>query len=228
MTEFWSRILEGEIDFRTVVETTGEVVVDTLCGLASRGIIRAARVGSSLTPAGLAINGVVLITCLPAGQEAVSYVIDELWSPEGDCTVVYPPPSPLLLTGIGAAPYYDCSGNPNTPPALFASFSDVPSTHNGSSSLLTFRLHFSEEFPLSYVTLRDHAFVVAGGTVTGARRVGDGINTNWEITVRPASDGAVTIALPAATDCADEAAICTEDGRTAFFELEVTIEGPQG
>ena len=53
---------------------------------------------------------------------------------------------------------------------LTASVSGEPSSHDGQTAF-TFELRFSEEFPLSYVTLRDHAFTVTGGTVVGARRL---------------------------------------------------------
>ena len=46
---------------------------------------------------------------------------------------------------------------------LTASAHGVPASHDGSAAF-TFELRFSEEMPLSYKTLRDHAF-----TVTGAR-----------------------------------------------------------
>ena len=41
-------------------------------------------------------------------------------------------------------------------------FSGIPDTHDGNSTF-TFELRFSEEFQVSYVTLRDHAFTVSGG-----------------------------------------------------------------
>ena len=55
-------------------------------------------------------------------------------------------------------------------PPLTASFESVPTSHNGSGEF-RFRIAFSEEFSLSYKTLRDHAFTVEGGKVTGARRL---------------------------------------------------------
>ena len=46
-------------------------------------------------------------------------------------------------------------------PPLTASFLSKPSTHDGQTAF-TFELRFSEEFGISYVTLRDHAFSVTG------------------------------------------------------------------
>ena len=68
--------------------------------------------------------------------------------------------------------------------------------------------------------MRDRAFAVTGGRVTGARRVdnphheANGMEPNRElrITVEP-DDGAaeVTVALPATADCESANAICTAD-----------------
>ena len=78
-------------------------------------------------------------------------------------------------------------------PPLTASFESVPTSHNGSGEF-RFRIAFSEEFSLSYKTLRDdHVFTVEGGKVTGARRLVKGSNIGWEIVVEPDSNGDVTI-----------------------------------
>ena len=108
---------------------------------------------------------------------------------------------------------------------LTASARSVPSSHDGSATYL-FELRFSEEFPLSYVTLRDHAFTVTGGTVVGARRLDRPGNIRWEISVSPDSNGDVTVVLPATTDCEADGAICTEDGRKLSGGLEITVNGP--
>ena len=51
-------------------------------------------------------------------------------------------------------------------PPLTASLESVPTSHNGSGEF-RFRIAFSEEFSLSYKTLRDdHVFTVEGGKVT--------------------------------------------------------------
>ena len=72
---------------------------------------------------------------------------------------------------------------------LTASAHDVPSSHDGSAAF-TFELRFSEEFPLSYRTLRDDAFTVTGGDVTNARRLDPPNNDEWEVHVEPDGDGA--------------------------------------
>ena len=108
---------------------------------------------------------------------------------------------------------------------LTATIHDAPDSHDGQSKF-TFELRFSEEFGLSYKTLRDHAFTVTGGEVVKARRLEKGKNVRWEISVRPDGDGTVTIVLPATTDCASDGTICTEDGRMLSSRLVFTVSGP--
>ena len=137
-------------------------------------------------------------------------------------------------TGTGAIENGESSsGTQEDPPAedppavlLTASFGNMPATHNGSA--FTFDLTFSEEFGISYVTLRDDAFNVTGGEVTSARRLTQGSNIGWTITVTPNSAADVTIVLPVTTDCDDEGAVCTADGRKLSNRLEFTVSGPSG
>ena len=110
-------------------------------------------------------------------------------------------------------------------PPLTVVLANTPESHDGQSKF-TFELRFSEEFGISYKTLRDHAFTVTGGEVVKARRLEKGKNVRWEIHIRPNSQSDVTIVLPATTDCGAEGAICTEDGRMLSSRLEVTIPGP--
>ena len=113
------------------------------------------------------------------------------------------------------------------PTPLTASTHDMPDGHDGENAF-TFELRFSETpvSNFSYRTLRDHAFTVTGGTVTSARRLARPANVRWEITVKPSSDAEVSIVLPATTDCADQGAICTEDGRMLSAEVSLTVAGP--
>ena len=112
-------------------------------------------------------------------------------------------------------------------PPLTAIFQSKPSSHDGQTTF-TFELHFSEEFGLSYLTLRDQAFTVTGGTIAKARRLTRGSNIGWEITITPNADAGVTVVLPVTTDCAAEEAICTEDGRMLSESVEFTVSGPGG
>ncbi len=98
-------------------------------------------------------------------------------------------------------------------------------SHNGTDAF-TFEIRFSEEVKLSYVTLRDHAFTVTDGTVNRAKRMTQGSNIGWTITVTPGSAAAVTVVLPVTTDCDADGAVCTGDGRELSNRLEFTVSGP--
>ena len=99
----------------------------------------------------------------------------------------------------------------------------MPETHHDIA--FEFALKFSEEFPISYRTLRDAAFDVTGGGVTGARRRLKGSNLIWFIRVDPASaNHTVTITLPETTDCAAAGAICTADKRPLSHSLTDTVD----
>ena len=112
-------------------------------------------------------------------------------------------------------------------PPLTASFESVPTSHNGSGEF-RFRIALSEapKSGFSYTTMRDHAFTVTGGSVTGARRLVSGKNLRWEIVVSPDSNGDVTITLPATTDCDAQGAICADGDKKLSEELERTVSGP--
>ena len=135
--------------------------------------------------------------------------------------------------------FTDDAGNPESltsaateavaakPTPLTASFGNAPDSHDGQTAF-TFELRFSEEFDISYLTLRDHAFTVTGGTVNKTKRMTQGSNVGWTITVTPGSAAAVTVVLPVTTDCEDEGAVCTGDERKLSNRLEFTVSGPGG
>ena len=112
-------------------------------------------------------------------------------------------------------------------PPLTASFESVPTSHTGSGEF-RFRIAFSEapKSGFSYTTMRDHAFTVTGGSVTGARRLVSGKNLRWEVSVRPDSNGDVTITLLATTDCDAQGAICADGDKKLSSRLERTVSGP--
>ena len=113
------------------------------------------------------------------------------------------------------------------PSPLTVSLENSPASHNGTDAF-SLVIRFSEQFRLSYKTLRDHAFTVTGGTVTGAVRAEKGSNIGWTITIQPNSNADVTIVLPVTTDCGTPGAICTGDGRMLSTRLELTVSGPSG
>ena len=103
----------------------------------------------------------------------------------------------------------------------------APTSHDGSAEF-TFEIEFSEEFGLSYRTLKFDAFNVTGGFVEKAQRTNKPSNISWRITIKPQGNGDVTIELPATTDCNADGAICTGDGRKLSNSLSFTVPGPGG
>ena len=109
---------------------------------------------------------------------------------------------------------------------LTASFVDMPETHNGETAF-RFRVAFSEDIGISYQSLREDAFTVTGGRVTGGRRVDDRRDL-FEMTVEPDGDGDVTITLEAGRECGVSGAICTKGAnrRKLTNTPTATVAGP--
>ena len=113
-------------------------------------------------------------------------------------------------------------------PDLTASFEGMPAEHRGEGGF-HFRVAFSEDIGISFRALREDAFTVTGGRVTGGSRV-DGRRDLFKMTVRPDSDGDVTITLAAGRECATSGAICTkgENRRQLTNSPSATVAGPVG
>ena len=111
------------------------------------------------------------------------------------------------------------------PDPLTASFSGVPESHLGS--WFEFTLTFSENVKAGYERIRDDAFTISGGDITKAKRKVPGSNQTWTITVKPLGNGAISITLPATTDCDADGAIFTFDKRKLSHSTSVSISGPQ-
>ena len=114
------------------------------------------------------------------------------------------------------------------PAGLTASFEGLPAEHRGEGGF-HFRVAFSEDIGISFRALREDAFTVTGGRVTGGKRV-DGRRDLFRMTVRPDSGAAVTITLPAGRACGVSGAICTkgEPRRPLTNSPSATVAGPVG
>ncbi len=120
------------------------------------------------------------------------------------------------------------SGQSGDAAGLTAEFEGLPPEGHGGETAFSFRIAFSEDVATSADDMCDHAFQASGGAVRGARRLQKGSNRMWEMTVKPNSNGPVTITLPATTDCGAGGAICTGDGRPLSHALSATLRGPAG
>ncbi len=113
---------------------------------------------------------------------------------------------------------------------LTARFENVPASHD-SSSVFRLRIAFSEEVfegsePFDKNQAIQDALVVNGGAVTGRARVNRNEFDQWWIRVAPSGNGAVTVSLPAQTDCAGAGAVCTPDGAALVSPVSATVPGP--
>ena len=167
--------------------------------------------------------GLWSITVTPSGAGAIGIVLP----PGRDCAeagAICTADGRRLFTGravevVATAPA-------TTAEPLTVEFRGLPTRHDGRTAF-TFRIAFSEEIGISYRTLRDDAFTVSGGEVTGARRV-DGRHDLWEITVAPDSDGDVTITLPGDRACGTAGAVCSrgDDPSPLTNSPSATVAGP--
>ena len=122
------------------------------------------------------------------------------------------------------SPSATVAGPPDEP--LTANFEGMPAEHRGEGGF-HFRVAFSEDIGISFRSLREDAFTVTGGRVTGGKRVDDRRDL-FRMTVRPDADGDVTITLPEGRDCAVSGAICTkgENRRQLTNTPSATVRGP--
>ena len=160
-----------------------------------------------------------------AGDVTFALVADAACAAGGICT-----PGGRTLTEVPAASTIPGPGDAEETgeAPLTARFEGLPSEHDGESGF-RFRVAFSEDIGISFRSLREDAFEVTGGRVTGGKRVDDRRDL-FEMTVRPESDDDVTIKLPADRECAVSGAICTkgENRRRLVNTPTATVAGPGG
>jgi len=178
----------------------------------------------------LAAGGAREVASVSVNADAVTL---ELGLPVGAgdaVTVGYTPPSGSgRLRGAEGADVAAFSGQAvtNDTPSrqvaagLTASVSQAPPEHRGKGTFWL-RIAFSEAVT---ATPQDAAVQVTGGTLLRAARV-DKRKDLWRLRVKPSSHGALTVVLPATSDCAAAGAVCTADGRKLGTALTHTVPGP--
>ena len=125
--------------------------------------------------------------------------------------------------GNFAAGFSDRAVENRTAGLVTARFENVPESHDGSTAF-TFDLHFSENIPgLSYKTVAGDLVEITGANVTGARRLTQGSNQGWRVTVEPSANDDIAISLPARA-CGETAAICTSDNRALSEGISATVQ----
>ena len=102
-------------------------------------------------------------------------------------------------------------------------FSDVPDTHDGSTSF-TLELNFDEAGVEVTAGSMADALTVTGGSLGVVTEVSPAGKT-WELTVTPDAAGDVTVSLNAPTDCVTAHAVCTADGRMLRNTAQAVVQG---
>ena len=179
--------------------------------------------GGLLALSGAAVTGARRET----GGSDIAWIVTAEPAGEGDVSIALP------VRACGAANAVCADGRPlaraaraTVPVApLTATLSGMPDEHDGTNPF-TFRVSFSAAPEVSYTTVRDTMFAVAGGGITGARRLVAGSNRSFAVTVQPAGDAAVTLALAALPACGESGAVCTAGGRSLRGPLNATVPGP--
>ena len=174
------------------------------------------------------------VSAVSVSQDLATLTLASAVASGESVTVGYTPPSTGKLRRAGGGDVAAFSGQAvtnDTPaaqpqlqaplPALTASVSSAPSEHQGTG-LFVVRIAFSEAVTAK---AKDAGVQVSGGTLSRAVRVKKRKDL-WELRIEPAGNGAVTVTLPAATDCAAAGAICTADGRKLETALTHTVPGP--
>ena len=183
----------------------------------------------------LTVSGGTVTAAQPVDGSTALWEITITPSASGDVRILVPAARPCAEPGalctaddralaVGLAlliPYA-----PVILPPLTAAFSAVPEAHDGSSRF-TVGLAFSEAVKPGIQKV-EAALTVTGGTVKKARRVAPPSNEQWTITIKPDGHGAVSVRLPATSDCDATGAICTADGRKLSGGVAVRIAGPPG
>ena len=169
------------------------------------------------------------VSAVSVSQETATLTLASAVTSGEAVTVGYTPPSGARLRRAGGGDVAAFSGQavindtpqPQLRAALTASVSSAPSEHQGTGRFVV-RIAFSESVTAK---AKDAGVEVSGGTLARAVRVKKRKDL-WELRIEPAGNGAVTVTLPATTDCGAAGAVCTADGRKLATALTHTVPGP--
>ena len=218
-----AREADGEMEFTVRLEPHGLGIVTVDYATADGTGSKAARAGEDYTET----SGALTFDPLETQRTVTVPIIDDAEPDDGETftLTLSNPDGATLRSGDGEATGTIRNSEPQE--ALTASFEDMPAAHDGAA--FTFRVAFSRDIGISYKALREDAFAVSGGRVTGGKRVDDRRDL-FEMTVEPDGGGDVAITLEADRDCAASGAICTkgEPRRRLTNSPSATVAGPDG
>ena len=137
-----------------------------------------------------------------------------------------------IVTSLGSESFASC-GEQRTVQGMSAQFTNPVEPHDGTAFDARLELSVEPAAGFSYKvfqgdpsTGRESVLQVTNGTVERARRDGANQNRRWIVTIAPSGDEAVTLTLPATTDCAALNAICSADGAMLQEAVTKTVPGP--
>ena len=137
-----------------------------------------------------------------------------------------------IVASFGSDSFASC-GEQHTVQGMSAQFTNPAEPHDGTAFDARLELSVEPAAGFSYKvfqgdpsTGRESVLQVTNGTVERARRDGANQNRRWIVTIVPSGDEAVTITLPATTDCAALNAICSADGAMLQEAVTKTVPGP--
>ena len=137
-----------------------------------------------------------------------------------------------IVTSLGSESFAGCAEQ-HTAQGMSAQFTNPAEPHDGTAFDARIELSVEPAAGFSYKvfqgdpsTGRESVLQVTNGTVTRARRDGANQNRRWIVTIAPSGDEAVTLTLPATTDCAALNAICSADGAMLQEAVTKTVPGP--
>ena len=79
---------------------------------------------------------------------------------------------------------------------------------------------------LPSLSLSESSFLVTGGRITNVSQLVPGENHRWVVDIQPDSRADVSVSLGPTTDCAEDGAVCTGDGRRLANNTHAVIYGP--
>ena len=137
-----------------------------------------------------------------------------------------------IVASFGSDSFASC-GEQHTVQGMSAQFTNPAEPHDGTAFDARLELSVEPAAGFSYKvfqgdpsTGRESVLQVTNGTVERARRDGANQNRRWIVTIVPRGDEAVTITLPATTDCDALNAICSADGAMLQEAVTKTVPGP--
>ncbi len=142
-------------------------------------------------------------------------------------------PGAMCTSDGDLVPAASCTIAGPEPAAVTATFTDVPTWHDGSGEQFDLRVLFSTALDATTANVADNV-TAENGTVESVGRVGDRYDL-WRIRVEPSGEGPVTIRLAESPGCDRSGAMCTAGGdrtqaaqtsvRWAFMRPMLTGEG---